>query len=824
MAKDKKKPEPEEDVDEIEDTSDDEPQIEDSEEQPSGKTVILKIDADLPVSSQIKDQMDKVFQKYKYPERIARIEMIDKEGKPVRTQEALKYARGAYMKRHLTLEYRRQINYQDIADKRVRTFVKSHNIGIYTIVTRFNLIQQMKAYYVYPKTSMIAVCFKMTSDDISSVYGYLYADARNVEAPVFKAVCVSPTYRSQDGEYRSRVKRWENVNLIFERYREVFDIIEARVAEKLESRSLSFSADFCYPFRFEGSQRDFEERVNASRIAIKLYMLCWFHDYHLITNSILENHISEAYQAALYSIYDMDVYQTITERLGPAGVEEFVRSIMLATKTGISIPFINTLRVGQKIWPLSLVESIFPENIRFTAWREIYISTLVSNLVLNGVCPSFPFNASWFLIQNSHGAIFENTSMHQKYDNSVTATEITRQLKQADLLNYNERRRERGYINNKFGRLSTAIKNSILYANSEIVLSNISLCLMSEYVGRTFRDLPMLVARGFYDEHNSVIFGDIDVFEGLMFDVMYAFSTMHSRLKIMHGDIHMNNAALHQINKLPAKTREMEPAHHVAYIIDGQVYTHRYVGLRAMLIDFSRSVIGDVERIDHEFGTLLADRFFDEQNTRIKSSIFTFMNDLVSQQSKLDYLLKDHFDLMFKIVSGIDIYVFMNNFLALLTIEETEHVKKIDMHPSVVRFIENIAHASKKHITELLEKALDETITDASDIEWPAKTLIKQIFGHMQLSSSKFASITVLDVFNENTELRWDVDDYDKWGPLLSFDPIIRASKVVDLPDLSYSDFFEMLEYDESEDFEYITRQQDVREHEARGIEPWMLM
>jgi hypothetical protein len=103
---------------------------------------------------------------------------------------------------------------------------------------------------------------------------------------------------------------------LFIKYEHEFSQIEDTVIRKIESGKLEFQTDFYYPTGFSYNERKFEDQINNLRLPIKLYILCWAHDYYNIHHKVVENHVNPAYQYIFYQPDDLPVFNSILGRLG----------------------------------------------------------------------------------------------------------------------------------------------------------------------------------------------------------------------------------------------------------------------------------------------------------------------------------------------------------------------------------------------------------------------------------------------------------------------------------------------------------------------------
>ena len=633
-------------------------------------------------------------------------------------------------------------------------------------------IKPMRTRYMVNKTNIIMSCVKITQEGVSCIIGYMYSEVDGTKF-THKIITVGGTYRSQDGEYRDRVLTYDYFKDLIKANSEALQDVEDLVVSKLESGDIQFQIDICYPFETRVNKRAFEESVNTSRIAILIYTIDWFIDFHRVITKQMPNHINPAYLFIMYQPSDVVVYNVLFEKLGKAKYElinmlfESNTGSTTATRTAYIYPM-----VGQKIFPMTVRETVRLEDINYNIWREIYINSLCSNLVLNHITPSFPFCYSWFYIQASHAGIFDNLSMHDKFLHSEIATNIAIKLKIADKMNYIEEDPERGAINTSFDALSRGMNKSLLYIDSTIKLSDVSICAFSENVGRTLRDLPTLVNEHFFAHDIEFIFDNVEMFQRHIFDFIYAFYSMNSRVFVIHGDIHMNNATIYKTATFIQRTTEKiiisDP--HIIYVIEGITYMFKHWGSYGCVIDFSRAIIGDREKINYEFGEGFAERYFTDQYNRIMDILFHYFKDVVSEHGDTIYAAcHENFELVFKIISVIDTYVITSNLMGMFGLDTVFTSKKIKINKDIIHFLQQVIDMARDLMVENLGALIAGKIKKASDIQWPNLVIIQRLYKGNIMQDVNILDkpgIHIIDIFISDNEMKYDIDS-DQTGPLL---------------------------------------------------------
>lgn len=673
-------------------------------------------------------------------------------------------------------------------------------------------------------TGTITTCFKIAYDSTSAIYAYLYSSSDKDVKHHF--ICCSPTYKSQDGEYRHRFIPWKQFLEICEKYSDIISQVEEFILPQMESRALELYTFFYYPFGFLGSEKQVEESINNLRLPIKLYILSWLYDFHQIHNKLIENHINPAYQFIIYQKAGIDVYEDIRSRVDLNSYYILMNHLSRIYNTIYDgEQALIRPECGQKIIPMSIREAIRVDDINFPTWREIYISALCSNLVLNLISPSFPFINNWFYIQNSNGTLYDNLPMHEKYNYSKIADDIAEQLRAADKYNYQNQNRRKDPLNTKFLRLSKLIDKSTSFADAYIRLTDLSICITSEYVGRTVRDLPILVANDPLNSGLGLIFTDYNIFNKHMFEFIYGFYSMNTKIGVLHGDLHINNATFFKLNLMVDEHNKpiLVKDPRIIYFIKKKCYMFPHWGVYSSIIDFSRGIIGNQSIVENDFGQRFAEQYFKEQRTRVMRILYyNFPKFTEKYIQQLEALIIAKFSILFKIITVVDAISISGNILAMINIDELFKKKKIKLDEKIPTILSKINQRAESLALELLQKAVEGHFKSESDFEWPNLTLIELCFSDYLADSANLGKYEIVDVFNYNNDLKYSVEDYESYGPLLSNDEEIKLLSEYKLSDQNISEWMKFRNIDETNKLDLIISKYENKEPEIE-ISSWML-
>jgi len=672
------------------------------------------------------------------------------------------------------LEHVKLLQLDTIRDSSIRNFAKKYfKINVDGIDVR--IVRDMKAvkYNIVPsRTNTTAACFRVKFQGLSAIYAYAYMAGGEITY-----ICTGYSFRSQDGEFRSGFIKFEQFEVLYgmDEYREAFDIVEKMVVQKL-STNYEFHVEMYFAQSESKEQcQKYENLINNLRLPIKLYILCWLRDFYKIHEGTMENHVNETYKYIIYQTVDIPIIERVINILDREGLFYLwyrINTISdFSEEKSYSGYDSNAAQCGQKLIPITVFEALKTKDINFNVWRELYITNLSTNLVINYISPSFPMITNWFYIQNSNVNLFDNPSMHEKYSNSKIASEVSVQLRKIDAYNYINNNRKCGPINNKFERLSRAIQKSIVYSDSDIRLTDLCICLNVEYAGLTWRNIP---AYAYAIRHGKYIdiFVKKDKFFKLMFEYIYSLYCANLRMGVMHGDLHLNNVTL----KILYTTDEYTNTK-VLYILGEEAYLFPSDGTCAVIIDFSRGIIGDYDRIVKEFSVNFAQVFFKEQKTAIMNLLYHYFPDIVKKyKDKIESLIIAQPFLMFKIISALDTFVLMSNFIVLFNVETLFREKKLEYSPDIIPFLQTIVVESKNNLITNLLAVVKGDINDASDILWPNYSFLS-LFSDYLFSEEKAKPCFIADIFRCDLDIVNDIDAYETFGNILSLEIDIDMAK-----------------------------------------------
>jgi hypothetical protein len=645
-------------------------------------------------------------------------------------------------------------------------------------------------------TNTICTTFKIRdlNKNIEAIYSFGYYESiKNIKVvnkePVtgvipsnsnynYKYFTMGGSFISKDGEYR--VGMFPMINFYhMENIPNITNLVnemEIYLKEKLFERKMILFKEFFYP---TDTQKSLENELEyySYKIQQNIFVLSWFNDMFNIHLNIVENHLNETYKQIMfkYKNEDLDFFKKLIKKYGMDKIEElrYISNHIMVSKSN------NTMigqKVGQKIIPLSISEAQNPFDVKFKPWREYLVSVKLSNLVVNNISPGFFVTNSWFYIKNSRKGLFDNEIQYDKMARSELAIQITELLTRAQIytqenissLHKLSNTTIDSWISNKFRNLHDKIQHPIDYAKDDIIMSNVALCMISEYVGRTIVDVITLSKSSTY--YNNLIgqpftSKGFPVFTKYMFDLCYNLYCMNYKCGIIHGDLHLNNATLNTISYKNVKNINDIENPNVLYVLGDtdEQYIFPTVGYYTCIIDFSRCIILP-EKIDELQDDSIPKSYSivknlkEFHNIQVQSLLNIYLHytsDSISNKDELMLLFKNQFEAVFKLLSVTDLYGFTKKMLTMFSIKDKTIIEPSKM---IIELLEKINKNAEHYIIVemnklIFDKTYEKTILE---MEWPIYTIIKNCFSDYSIKNRKIENI--IDVYNINNKMEYSLN------------------------------------------------------------------
>lgn len=681
----------------------------------------------------------------------------------------------------------------------------------------------MSFYYLmhavpHVRLNNLVACFRIGRQNTHAAYCYLYSkEAGDGFTNMF--LCLGGALASSDGEYRKNVQSWLNFETLCRAYEDELAVIENMIISRVSDGDISLHVDFFYPDGFK-RRREFEDYVNDSRVAIRALVVCWFLDFPRIDAGCAENHLDRAYEIVMTgqsADKDRRAYDKVAKMLGDDKLRLMRRRAfgqLVSAEHLLGMPD----ALGQKIIPMTIQEAaeLNRENILFAVWRELYYNIWGTNLVINGIAPSFAIFNDWFVIEGANQHLFDNLAMHDKYTESDVAGDIARQVKRTDRLNYVDRKRSFPR-NDKFLGLSRTMHRSIFYANSNLRLTDLALCFTNEYVGPTMMDMPTTTPCIIGYEKLSALFVDMNLFYNIMFDYIYGFYCMNARVGFLHGDVHLNNITvygqiLYDFLDVPKTGGEV-----VAYVLPGATYKFKFTGFHGCVVDFSRAIMFNRARLENEYSGRFAEMFLREQAHKIVMLIHRYFPEL-AEDTRVRELIEKNVKLTGKILSAIDSYSLCTNMLTMVS----DPAFKLECRPEVVGFLRSVSDFARAYVGAELAAAVADPMRDADAMPWPNLTILTKYFERFLVPPGEVVGGPELwDVYVHSREINYDWNDPDSMADM-EIDRDIELAKQHGFPiPPDFDLWIEKKKIDQTKDVQALSRR--YAEEPDKFFEPWML-
>ncbi len=174
----------------------------------------------------------------------------------------------------------------------------------------------------------------------------------------------------------------------------------------------------------------------------------------------------------------------------------------------------------------------------------------------------------------------------------------------------------------------------------------------------------------------------------------------------------------------------------------------------------------------------------------------------------------------------VDTFVIMSNVLAMFALDNTFVTEQVKIAPGAHKLLKAIIARSETLFVDNMQALIDRKVTSVDELEWPNLTIIRELFADNVMDPADIIenAIQIVDVFNHNNDMKWDIEDYDTWGPLLSVDKELELRKKFDLPQHYVMDeWVRMRRTDESPTIEALTSKYEQQERDVLDFEEWML-
>lgn len=620
------------------------------------------------------------------------------------------------------------------------------------------------------KTQYICTVFKISRGDFQTSYAYLYSTylKKNIK---HRYICIGPTYQSCDGEYRKGFIKYEQMEWLHGKYKKAFGMVESHVLNLLKSQEIFIKSFSYFPEDIKiSSRKRFDENLNTCRIPIRSYIITWIVEYQRVKNNLPANHIIPGYVKAMFGD-DRTLHDKVVKKMGGTNLK-LTNKLQLLYKT----PDMNIspVSIGQKLIPLKVGDMDNYGDINYNSWKEVLISSLIGDLVINVISPSFPIMCNYFFIHTSQPDLYDNAINRLKAKHSRIAQAIVKKLENVRGDTYMSRNDM--FISVKMENLSEAIEIPMDFAEKEIVLSDKTLCTLTENIGHTVADIPQLMKSDWWKRDTGEMFKDYYLFSKYIFEWIYALYCMNSKIGIIHGDLHLNNFTIFLKVTIRRSNGEFLYAknNYVTYQIGEDVYIVPHYGRHSGIIDFSRSFVSS-KIIRRQYVEPEAEMQIDNMRRRIMKSYSREMPEFYSEFGpEVEIMMLRNFDIGFKVMTALDTHRLGRGMIAMI-----EKNPELNADPKCIELLRNIQDTARYYLRDVVKQIVTGEITE---VDWCNNAVIKKHFNHLLIEKFKPPSdMAIVDIYNYNHDLKYSIREYDTFPETAKWDMPLKYKIPLDV-------------------------------------------
>lgn len=590
-------------------------------------------------------------------------------------------------------------------------------------------------------------------------------------------ICISPTFESQDGEYRSRFIHYSTFSGTYEKYASDLAAYEGATLGMIEAGSLDIEHHV-----FPADDADSIARyADGSRLAIMAFTVCLALDLRAGSSGWLPAHTNSAYVNLMRSVAESHPSLALAETRGSAA-SVWTKMFTRGANDNLASA------CGQKLVPMTLRETMQPFDCNLSVWRELLVMQLTSDLVVNFITPSTALYNQWSYIEEAGRGLFENRAMLERYTRSHASDKVMTLLRAA--------RKELSDIKTAdyhVTELGAYIYESLEYAQSNLTLSDTAMLHISENVGWTFRSLGVNI------RHAEVIVpelagavADIDSAAKLMFELAYGSHCNHTKIGVVNADLHSNNFTVHRcgVTRPPVTKASPNPEAFyddpmVMYITGPRGEADSFIfpatGVIGCIIDFSRCILGPgfQKYLVEGRTTQYAINFYRDQTNRVMRTLHRYAPDYVStNQDVIKAAVIANFEAVFHALCAVD-FISIGASIAAVLRDEDGIVDKTGLRPfviadGVIELAEKLEEAGREALIAGLHAIVHGSATPPP---FPGTTILHRVFRDWLFSShdaARMRNAQLVDAYNFNNELRYSGRDYEHFPPWGRFDEIER--------------------------------------------------
>jgi hypothetical protein len=633
------------------------------------------------------------------------------------------------------------------------------------------------------KVNTVYTVLKLERGSESINYAYIYGTIENNKV-VNNFLITSNSLISKDGMYSHRLITFDKIygpvkssKLI----NEIYDFIVVNI--KNSEFKLIFDV---FNISENKIKNNYANDLKKSTLLVYIFIIPWIVELYNIYRSDQEINMNPNYNEIMFNDKDKNKFAEIYKKHSK---EIYDLAIYYKFLTHDSK---NRLELGQKLIPFNYIQLKEYNNIVHFQWKELLVNKIITNLLYNINSPCFSIFVDWLLIKNSNRDLYDNKTIYNKILYSDKIKNILALLNKANvefLDIYSKQRNE--FIDSLIKKLKKIIKMS----ENKILMSNISLCYISEYSGKTIYDYYTKIKDPSKIHRNiGNLFEDFGMFQKYMFEIIYSLYCLNLR-GIIHGDLHLNNVTLNkknlnvkENNYVIYNLNSIKNEHSIDYInktsssdeyvndnnednndveinINNEyIYIFKHLGTYPCIIDFSRAFILLKlidENIIEKNKNIIRMKYIKNEQNRIMSELKKiFPNFIKNNSHKLKFLFKNkNFNTLFLYFSAFDIFKFASNLL--IFINKYSSTNNITVNVEITNLLTNIS----KRAYQFLEKIIDEeSYNNIDDLKFPNFIIIEEFFSSVKITEkelkNKFKTSVISDIFNvDNIDQNYSITE-----------------------------------------------------------------
>lgn len=605
--------------------------------------------------------------------------------------------------------------------------------------------------YIAPETGVTVSALRIDYAGGSLIYGYVHSFGK---PHVPQMYCLSGHMISQDGEYRKDLVPVRQREATMRLFSEPVTMITEHIRELADADKINLSIEH------------YGAEVDLGTLPLFILALGWFIDKIFLNMKIVDKHLFGARTRLIEEFPGGD--ELFSKVLAIDGLQKFQLVATAKYPDGQNA----SMNAGQKLIPLPSLALASPYDVTFAVWREIYVNEMVSMLIMNNVCTGFAYTSGWFYVTGANERLFDGEQQRKKYQNSVTAREIRTDVANARSKTIqpdatypvdDPRHDIQSPINNQFAMLHDIITGAMKFTDAHLIMSSYAICMMSVHTNVTVSNAAML-ARAY----SSMNIMSAQSFGRILFDHLYALYCLNTRVNAMHTDLHISNATIMRLN-MDATTYD-----NTAYVIGDDIYSMPYSGMVGCVIDFSRAVIADTERLSREYTPQYAASVQTAQSQLLADLIRRHFPAVHSQYgTRVRLLAEDHFDAFFRVCTVIDAYSLACGVAVMFKTQVEYQTSKYAKVPQeLIDLVQRIIDTSRDLFLRNMESLMRDPIAAASELraKAPMRELIETVYGDKRIKWPPPEDEPVSHVVNSNNELKYNSKDLN---PLV--DPTLEA-------------------------------------------------